>query len=195
MRKLIVTNIVSLDGFYEGPGGNVLALPMDGAFDAYCAERLGTADTLLLGRSSFELFSGFWPAVAADPSATPAQRTISRRDDEIDKVVISDSLTPEGTGVWRDTTRVVSRSDAPAAIAELKRDPGGDVLVFGSRTAWNALLAAGLVDELHLVRAATILGGGTPLFPAGVTAQLRHLGTRTFDDSDNVVARYAATGA
>lgn len=81
MRKLIVTNIVSLDGFFEGPGGDVMALPMDGAFDAYCAERLGSADTLLLGRNSFSAFSGFWPGVAEKPDATPAQREISRRDD------------------------------------------------------------------------------------------------------------------
>jgi hypothetical protein len=52
MRKLIVSNITSLDGYYEGPGKNVMALPMDEAFDAYNAERLRTADTLL-GRTTY----------------------------------------------------------------------------------------------------------------------------------------------
>jgi len=60
MGKLIVTNIVSLDGYYEGPGGNVMVLPMDQGFDAYNVERLREADTLLLGRNSYELFKGFW---------------------------------------------------------------------------------------------------------------------------------------
>lgn len=190
MRNVVVTNIVSLDGFYEGPGGNVMALPMDGAFDAYCAERLGTADTLLLGRSSFDLFSGFWPTVADDPAATDAQRTISRRDTEIAKVVVSDTLADEDKGPWRSTTTTVQRDVAHAAVAQLKREEGGDILVFASRTLWHDLLAAGLVDELHLVVGARLLGSGTPAFPNAHSADLELLDTRTFAESSNVVLRY-----
>jgi dihydrofolate reductase len=193
MRKLIVTNIVSLDGYYEGPGANVMALPMDHAFDAYCAERLGTAETLLLGRNSFGLFSSFWPGVVNDPNATADQREISRRDNEIEKLVISDSLTAADTGAWRDTTRITRRADSHSAINERKAGSGGDILVFGSRTLWNDLLAAGLVDELHLIVGAVVLGGGTPAFPDGMTAQLQLLNTRTFEDSNNTVLRYATT--
>ena len=58
MRKLIVSNIMSLDGYYEGPGKNVMVLPLDEAFDAYNAERLRAADTLLLGRVSYDGFRG-----------------------------------------------------------------------------------------------------------------------------------------
>lgn len=94
MRRLIVTNIVSLDGYYEGPGANVMVLPMDHSFDAHNAERLRAADTLLLGRKSYEGFKGFWPGIADDPDATPIHREISRLDDAIDKVVVSDSITP-----------------------------------------------------------------------------------------------------
>jgi dihydrofolate reductase len=54
MRKLIDCNIMSLDGYYTGPDNNVMLLPMDQAFDAYCAERLRTADTLLLGRTTYD---------------------------------------------------------------------------------------------------------------------------------------------
>lgn len=64
MRKLIVCNIVSLDGFYEGPGKDVMALPFDEAFDVYNAERLRAADTLLLGRTSFDGFKSYWPSLA-----------------------------------------------------------------------------------------------------------------------------------
>lgn len=191
MRKLIVTNIVSLDGYYEGPGGNVMALPMDGAFDAYCAERLQTADTLMLGRNSFGLFSGFWPPVADDPNASPAQQEISRRDNAIEKIVISDSLTAEDTGPWRDTTRIVARADAHVATAELKDRSGSDILVFASRVMWNDLLTADLVDELHLVVGGVVLGGGTPAFSEGTTAKLELLHTQTFEGSDNTVLRYA----
>jgi dihydrofolate reductase len=71
MRKLIVSNIMSLDGYYEGPGKNVMVLPMDEAFDTYNAERLRAADTLLLGRNTYDGFKGFWPSVADDPNFTP----------------------------------------------------------------------------------------------------------------------------
>ena len=70
MRKLIVANIVSLDGYFEGPGGNVMALPMDRAFDTYNAERLRAADTLLLGRNTYRMFKGFWPQMASNPQAS-----------------------------------------------------------------------------------------------------------------------------
>ena len=97
MRKLIVCNIMSLDGYYTGPDNNVMVLPMDEAFDAYNAERLRAADTLLLGRTTYDGFKGFWPSVADDPKARPIHREISRLDHAIDKVVVSDSLTSEQT--------------------------------------------------------------------------------------------------
>ncbi len=61
MRKLIVSNITSLDGYYEGPGKDVMALPFDEAFHEYNVRRLQAADTLLLGRTSFEGFKSYWP--------------------------------------------------------------------------------------------------------------------------------------
>ncbi len=128
MRKLIVCNIMSLDGYYTGPGNNVMVLPMDAAFDAYNAERLRAADTLLLGRTTYDGFRGFWPSVADDPAPqwTPTHREISRLDNAIDKAVISDSLTPEQTEPWHNNTRIISRADAPEQIAELKRQTGKD---------------------------------------------------------------------
>src|SRR5215213_8680361 len=195
-RKLIVCNAVSLDGFYEGPGKDVMSLfdyrrayPTDESFDAYNAERLRAADTLLLGRVSYEGFKGFWPSVADDPNATPLQREISQLNDAIDKVLVSDSLTSEETDPWHNT-RIISRADAHEQIAELKRQTGKDILVFGSHTLWNDLLAHDLVDELHLMLGPVVLGAGTPLFDGQPGVSLRLIETRTWDGSGNVLVRY-----
>jgi dihydrofolate reductase len=193
MRKLIVTNIVSLDGYYEGPGGNVMVLPMDHSFDSYNAERLRESDTLLLGRNSYELFKGFWPTVADNPEASPDQQEISRLDNAIDKVVVSDTLTPDETEPWHETTRIVSRAHARKEVAELKQGRGKDILVFGSRTLWNDLFAAGLVDELHLMVGPVVVGSGTPAFDSEVASPLRRLDTRTWEGSDNLLVSYAAS--
>jgi dihydrofolate reductase len=197
MGKLVVSNAMSLDGYYEGPGKNVMALfdyrwevyPTDESFDAYNAERLRAADTLLLGRVSYEGFKGFWPSVADDPDATPIQREISRLNNAIHKVVISDSLTSKETAPWHNT-RIISRADAHEQIAELKGQPGRDILVFGSHTLWNDLLAHDLVDELHLMIGPVVLGAGTPLFDGQPTVPLRLIETRTWDGSGNVLVRY-----
>ncbi len=195
MRKLIVTNIVSLDGYYEGPGKNVMALfdyrreayQSDESFDIYNCERLRAASTLLLGRSSFEGFKGFWPRVADNPNAPPIQREISRLNNAIDKVVVSDSLTAADIAPWNNT-RIIRRTDAYDQIAELKRQPGQDILVFGSRMLWSDLLAHNLVDELHLIIAPVVIGAGTPLFNGALTLQL--MGIRTWRGSGDELVQY-----
>lgn len=200
MRKLIVANIMSLDGYFEGSGKDVMALPMDGFFDEHNLERLREADTLLLGATTYMGLKGFWPAVADDPGVSPAvaanpdvadlHRETGMRNNEIRKVVVSDSLTEDDTAPWTATTTIVRRADAHGVVAELKDQPGKDILTFGSGTLWNDLLAAGLVDELHLMVGARVLGGGTPAFGDGRVASLRLLDTRRRDGSDNVLLRY-----
>jgi dihydrofolate reductase len=192
MRKLIVCNIVSLDGYYEGPGKDVMALPFDDAFDDYNAERLRAADTLLLGRRSFEGFKSYWPQVADNPDVRPVEREISRLNTAMDKVVVSDSLTPDQTPPWSNT-RILKRADAHDQIAELKRQPGKEILVFGSHTMWNDLLVAGLVDELHLMIGPALLGGGTPVFEGGSRIGLQLLESRTLEGSQLVLVRYGAS--
>ncbi len=191
MRKLIVCNIVSTDGFYSGPNDDVMVMPFDAPFSDYNAERLRAADTLLLGRRSFEGFKSYWPPIADNPDAPAVEREISRLDNEIDKVVVSDSLTNADLAPWADTTTIVSRADAHDAIARLKDAPGREILMFGSHVLWNDLLKAGLVDELHLMIGSAFLGEGMPIF-SGPRTELRLLDARVLDGSQLILARYAA---
>src|SRR4029450_10202749 len=98
MRKLIVCNIISLDGFFSGSGGDVMAMPFDNGFSDYNAERLRAADTLLLGRTSYEGFRSYWPAIAEDVSQPAVEREISRLTTAIEKVVVSNSPKSNGLG-------------------------------------------------------------------------------------------------
>lgn len=191
MRKLIVCNITSVDGFYSGPNDDVMVMPFEEAFDHYNAERLRAADTLLLGRRSFDGFKGYWPSVKDNPDAPPVEREISRLNGAIDKVVVSDTLTDADLAPWTNT-RIVRRADAHAAIAELKASEGREIVMFGSHILWNDLLRAGLVDELHLMIGSALLGDGVPVFD-GPRTGLRLLDARVLDGSSLILAKYGAT--
>jgi len=85
-------------------------------------------------------------------------------------------------------TTVLSRADSAEWLAAEKERAGGDILIFGSRTMWNSLLANSLVDELHLMISPAALGNGTPIFEMPADLALRE--ARRFDGSDNVLLRY-----
>lgn len=201
MRSVIVCNIMSLDGYYEGPGRNVMALNMDEAFDAYNLERIRSAGTVLLGRSSYDGFSSYWPGIA-DAPPDPANRALSDDNRELsriynglEKVVVTDrDDAPAADNPWRDTTTTIRREDVGAWLAKARPQDTGDILVFGSRTMWNGLLSQGHLDELHLMVGPRVLGDGTPIFTA--PAALTLLDARRLAGSDNVLLRYApASGA
>jgi dihydrofolate reductase len=195
MRKIIVYNIISLDGYHTGLGNDVSVMfPMmgDKVFNAYTAERLRAADTFLVGRVSFELFNRFWPKVAQNPDSdewTSEQREISQAGKSVPTVVVSDTL-PDWLPEKLPDTRIVRRADVYQQIADLKRQPGKDILVTGSRTLWNDLLAHDLVDEIHLMIGNRVLGEGVPVFAGKPDASLRLLDVRSWQDSDHILVRY-----
>lgn len=194
MGSVIVTNIVSLDGFDRDAEGSPLSLNMDAAFDAHNLERMRRASTVLLGARSFQMFSSFWPHVAdapADPAnsaLSETNREFSRLYNRLPKVVVSDSYAPDRDNPWHDTTTPVRRDEVASWVAAGRADDPGDVVVFASKTMWNGLLRDGLVDEIHLVVSPIALGAGGSVFEQ--RAELDVLESRRLDGSDNVLLRY-----
>lgn len=193
MGKIVVSSMVSIDGYTEGPGGDVSAMPMDAAFGRYNAERMRAASSLLFGARTFLGMRDYWPHQLDNPAASQDDRYIARRyADGIPITVISDTLTPEHTAPYYQQTLIVPRAQSGNAIAEL-RQRDGEALVFGSRTLWTSLIAQGLVDVLYLMIGPKIVAGDDHAFSGVPETDLHLLDARRLDDSEIVLLTYAPT--
>ena len=163
MRRIITTTWVTLDGFIAGPTGDMgwVGEIYDAAMGAYEGALVEAVDTLLLGRVTYESFAGSWPHVPESPTASEGEKVYARRLNTMRKVVFSTTL---DRADWNNSTLL--REITPDAIGQLKSEPGGDLLIYGSASVVQALTSLGLIDEYQVLVHPVLVGGGKPLFGA-----------------------------
>jgi dihydrofolate reductase len=157
VRKVVASHFLSLDGVAEQP--DEFVTEWDGDVDEHAGRGMASQDAVLLGRRTYDDWSGFWPTSDIEPFASFING--------VEKFVAT-STTPRQT--WANTT--VINDSLPGFVTELKRQSGGDIGVHGSIALTQSLLEGGLVDELRLVIAPALHMQGRRLFDRGLSSRV-----------------------
>jgi dihydrofolate reductase len=178
MRKIILFNMITLDGFFEGPGADISWHNVDEEFNEFAIEQLQNAGGLIFGRVTYQMMASYWPTAEEDEAVAKLMNTIP-------KFVFSSTLETVG---WGNTTLL--KGDAAEEARKLKAQPGKDLFIFGSAEFASGLVQKGLVDEFRLMVNPVVINEGTPLFK-GLPERLRLnlLRTRAFQNG-NVLLVY-----
>ena len=197
MRKLVVFDRVTADGYFSGPEGRLDWVVPDAEIDKLGGDAVpGSGNMMLFGRRTYQMFESFWPHVLKDSPEAPdphipgrqsaAMRGMAVWIHEATKIVFSKTLKDV---TWHNSRLV--RDAEPAAIEALKNEPGGDIMIFGSGQIVSRLTTLGLIDEYHLIVSPLLLGAGKPLV-SGVASRvpLDLMDAKSYD-SGNVMLRYA----
>ena len=168
MRRIIVQNNVTLDGFFEGPNHEIDWFMFDQEAFQHSVKLLNSVDTILFGRPTYQMMAAYWPAAAPD--------AIADKMNSLPKIVFSSTLQRVD---WNNSRLV--KGNVAEEVAKLKGQPGGDMVVLGSATLASSLLQSGLIDEYRVHLTPVLIGSGKPLFK-GITETLRLklIGTRSF---------------
>ena len=187
MRKIVVSQFVTVDGVVESPapepgfdrGGWAFKYDRGADGHQYKADEVETAGALLLGRKTYEAFAAVWPTMREDTG-------IADKMNSTPKYVVSSTLE---TASWANST--ILADDPMAAIRELRAGEGGDILVHGSLALVTALAEHDLVDVYRLMVFPVVLGAGRRLWGETVApAELSLLETRAVGDAGVVVQTY-----
>lgn len=177
MRKLILEEWLSLDGYAEDRNGKTGFMPpteANGYSDLDQLQLMDTLDTILLGRKTYELFAAFWP------TATTDKEIIADKLNSLSRIVFSNTLTEAPWGNWPPAQ--VIKGDAVENIKELKQQPGKNMVIWGSLSLSQSLMQAGLIDEFRIHICPVIIGGGRSLFPGlEQYTNLRLAGSKQYD--------------
>ncbi|MDP4240052.1 MAG: dihydrofolate reductase family protein [Bacteroidota bacterium] len=155
MRKVILFNMITLDGYFERQDHSIEWHNVDEEFNEFAIEQLNNADVLLFGRATYDLMASYWPSVTAttdDPMVAHKMNTIS-------KIVFSKTMKKAD---W-ENTRVINEN-IQEEITKLKNESGKDMYVFGSAELASSLRELGLIDEYRIMINPLVIGHGKPLF-------------------------------
>lgn len=160
MRKLVITEFMSLDGVFEAPGPDGSGFKYEGwtmpyaneEFIKFKSEELKSADIQLLGRITYEGFAKAWPQRSGDE--------FSDKFNSMPKYVVSNTLIK---AEWNNS-HIIKGDNVVEEIKKLKAGEGGDIVVHGSGVLTRFLLEQGLVDELTILLYPVVLGTGKRLF-------------------------------
>lgn len=155
MRKVILFNLITLDGYFAGPNGEIDWHNVDEEFNQFAEEQLNTLDVILFGRVTYEMMASYWPT----PSAIKDDPIIANKMNSAPKIVFSKTL----SGADWNNTRLI-KGNIAEEIAKLKQQPGKDMAIFGSGTLASTFTNLGLIDEYRLIVVPVALGEGIPLF-------------------------------
>ena len=177
MRKLILEEWLSLDGYAEDKNGKLDFFPSTEA-NKYSDEDqlkfLESIDTILLGRKTYELFAAFWP------TATTDKEIIADKLNTIPKIVFSNTLKEAPWGNW--PAAEIMQGDAVENVKTLKAKEGKNIVLWGSISLAQSLMKADLMDEYHIQICPMIIGGGRKLFDdAEEYRQLKLMGVKTYE--------------
>lgn len=197
LRRIVMFNRVSADGYFAGADGNLDWVVQDEALneEGASASRSPGSGTILFGRRTYEMFESFWPqfddegsSPVPDPHAPKASqelRAMATFINDATKVVFSrtrDQVT------WRNS-RLVRELD-PHQIEAMKREPGKDMLIFGSGSIVSQLTEHGLVDEYQFVVSPVLIGRGRSLLDnLSKSVRLNLVEAKTYP-TGNVMLRY-----
>jgi dihydrofolate reductase len=173
MRRIIVALSVSLDGYFEGPGGDLSWHRVDDELHRHFNDELRGMSAFLDGRRNYELMASFWPTADQDPASTAPVREFAAIWRDMPKLVYSRTLERVD---WNST---LVREVVPEEVRALKEQPGGDMALGGAELA-AAFARHCLVDEWRLYVNPVVLGAGRPLFPAGSRLDLDLVTERRF---------------
>lgn len=177
MRKIILLEHVSLDGYVAGPNGEMDWITFDDDLQSYVHTLHETCDGMIWGRKTYDMMKGYWPTVLADPAADGFALNHAQWLQTATKAVFTNTV--DATD-WENTLLV--HGDAAAEMAKLKQRPGKDFMMVGSISLAQTFMQHNLIDEYRLNVNPVARGGGRPLFPQQDNAlKLKLVGSQTFD--------------
>jgi dihydrofolate reductase len=173
MRKLIVFNMVSVDGFFVDSEGDMRwAHKNDAEWNAFTSGNASGSGVLVFGRITYELMASYWPT----PMALQNSPVVAKGMNEMPKIVFSRTLDKVS---WSNTKLI--KGDLAAEVRKLKQESGPDMVILGSGSIVSQLTQENLIDEYQLALSPIVLGKGRTLFE-GVKEKmnLKRTNSRTF---------------